>query len=208
VEVWVSLGYPPDHANRIEAAGALLQALVYNNKLDDALALLRNLDELAGSNDELKESVRFSYARGLFYLKKRDFKAAIAPLRAHLASSERQYGRTNYLSAQAVGLLGYALWEQADGESRKEAMPLLERAVRDYMAHDNAEFMLDIYERNLQREWIFSAYLDAISQTDIQLSAHAMSAADWVRSSTVQEALTDAATRAAAVTPEMANLIR
>jgi len=208
VDVWTSLGYPPDHANQIEATGALLQTLVYNNKFDDALSLLRNLDEMAGSNAELKESTRFSYARGLLYLKQKDFKSAIAPLRNHLAASERQYGRTNYHSAQAAGLLGFALWGNADSVSRKEAAPLLERAVHDYMAHENAEFTLDIYERNLQREWIFSAYLDAISQTDGQLAADALAAADWVRSSTVQEALTDAATRAAAATPAMADFIR
>lgn len=207
LEVWVGLGYPAQHANRIEASGDLLLTLVYGGRLEDAVSLVRGLDEMAGSDDALKKGVRFAYSRGLLHLKRGEFPAAIQFLRVHLAASEQQYGPSSYYAAQASGLLGVALWKHGEAISKVEGAQLLGRSVHGYMAAENAEFMLDIYERNAQREWIFSAYLDAVSQ-QIDQAATAMVAADWVRSSTVQEALTDAATRAAATTPVIADLVR
>ena len=207
LEVWVGLGYPAQHANRIEASGDLLLTLVYGGRLEDAVSLLRGLDEMARTDDTLQKAVRFVYARGLLHLKRGEFSAAIEFLRLHLAASEQQYGASSYYAAQASGLLGVALWKHGEAQSKAEAAPLLDRAVHGYMAAENAEFVLDIYERYAQRQWIFSAYLDAVSQQNDRSGA-AMMAADWVRSSAVQEALADAATRAAATTPAIADLVR
>jgi CHAT domain-containing protein len=55
---------------------------------------------------------------------------------------------------------------------------------------------------------VFAAYLEALATTPNENAVDAIGPADWVRSGSVQDALNDAAVRAAASTPALADVVR
>lgn len=207
-DVLARLGWPEEHPLRTESARGKIQALSGQRKWPDALQALEQLDQLAGSNPSLQRQVRYPYARGIVYLgNQRDLQAA--PLFGSLAQDfARSHPIDHFLVAEATGLQGVALWRSGVPESRAHALPLLKAAVRSYMAPSNADFVENVGMRKELREWVFAAYLEAVSGTPGEDAMEAIGAADWIRAGIVQEAVNDAAARAAASNPAIADTVR
>jgi CHAT domain-containing protein len=202
------LGRSAAHPWRTARARDLIIALSGEKKWAQALQEVDRLNTLAGSDPKLQRQVRNDYDNGVVYFGNRRYEQAVEVLEQAAASQRRRYPETHFFVAQTAGMLGAALWYSGVPKNQRRALPLLKAAVRDYMAPANAEYLENIGYRKERREEIFSAYLEALSSTEGEDATQALGAADWVRGGTVQDALNDAAVRAAASTPELAGVVR
>lgn len=202
------LGWEPTRANRTNLARDMFIALAGQKKWPQALQVVEQLDQLAGEDIKLKNQVRYAFDRGVVYMgNQRDAEAA--PLFERSARGNRTlYGEHHFFTAQSLGLQGAALWRTGLPDNKAQALPLLKAAVRDYMSPANADFLENIGFRKEQREIVFACYLEAMATLPGQNATEAIGAADWVRGGVVQEALNDAAVRAAASTPALAAIVR
>ncbi len=202
------LGYDALSGGRPVASRRLSAALVGQKKWAQALEVFDRLDAIAGTDARLASRVRFRYDRAVAYLGNGRHTQAAALLHAHVAETSEVYGDGAFFTAQARGLEGVALWRQGAAQSRAQALPLLKAAVRDYMAPANADYLENTGYRKERREEVFAAYLEAMASTGGEDPTQALGPADWVRGGAVQEALNDAAVRAAASTPALADVVR
>ena len=206
--VLARLGYDELSGERSRRANSTAAALTGQKKWPASLAVYDQLDALAGNDDKLKARVRFRFDRAVAYLGNGRYAQAADLLSEHAAINARLNGDSHFLTAQPRGLQGVALWRMDTPESRKQAIPLLKTAVRDYMAPANAEYLENTGYRKERREEVFAAYMEALALTPGENAVDAIGPADWVRSGSVQDALNDAAVRAAATTPALADVVR
>lgn len=207
-EVLAGLGRTPLHGARTRRVQQLIIALSGQRKWAEALREVERLDQLAGEDAKLKQQVRYPYERGVVYFGNRRYAEAAALFESVAKGTRDVHGATHFFTAQAVGMQGAALWRSGLAENQARALPLLKAAVRDYMAPANADYLENLGYRKERREEIFAAYLDALARTPGEDATAALGAADWVRGGVVQEALNDAAVRAAAATPQLAAVVR
>ncbi len=206
--VLADLGRETKNSNRTSRARDIFNALAGQKKWPEALKVIDSLDQLAGDDDKLKKQVRYGYDRAVVYFGNHRY-AEAAPLFEQRATETRKtYDEHHFFVAQAIGLQGAALWRSGTSQNQALALPLLKAAVRDYMAPVNADYLENIGYRKERREDVFAAYLEALAGTPGEDVTQAIGAADWVRGSSVQEALGDAAVRASATTPALAGVVR
>lgn len=203
-----NLGQDPVSAGRARRMRDVMLALVGQKKWPQALQELDRLDDLAGSDPQRKDRVLFRFERGLVYFGNQRY-AQAALLFARLAQLNKPiYGESHFFVAQSAGMQGAALWRTGDKANQAQALPLLKAAVRNYMAAYNTDYLENIGLRKEIRDEVFAAYLEAVTSTPGEDPNQAMGPADWVRGSSVQDALADAAARAAASTPALAGIVR
>jgi len=207
-QAWERLEVPESHPRRTNTRRDLVLALIGQKKWSQALQEFDRLDALSGGELLRKNQVLYRFVRALVYLG--NGRAAQAePLFKRAAEiNSARYGENHFYTAQTTGLQGVALWRSGTAENKARALPLLKAAVRSYMSAANADYLENIGIRKELREITFAAYLEAISSTAGEDATEALGAADWVRGGTVQEALNDAAVRAAASTPALSDVVR
>ncbi len=195
----------------------LAKALIGQHRYLDALAEFQKLDASAGIDEDLKARVRYALDRAVVYLYNNKALEALPLLASEAESLEKQYRqglasngqiRQHFFTAQASGLQGVALWRVGTPDSRAQAYPLLQAAVRNIMSPDNVDYLENVGIRKELREMIFSTYLEAASQVNSADAVAALGIADWLRGGLVQEALGDAAVRAAASNEALSGLVR
>ena len=203
-----SLGRPALHNARSNLKPGIIISMLGQKKSTEALKELDRIDQLAGNDAKLQQRVRFTLERALIYFSNRRYLEAASLFKNHADRLVRNYDERHFFVAQAKGLQGAALWRSGTAENKALALPLLKQSVRDYMAPANADYLENLGYRKECREAVFAAYLEALANTPGEDVTQAMGPADWVRGSSVQEALADAAARAAASTPALANIVR
>ena len=204
-QVSAQLGY--DELDQTNYAN-LAEAIEGQHRWGDAMALFNHLDALAGSDVTLQKRVRLSFQRSYAYLGSgQRLPEATKVLQGFAAEMGRRYPANHFFVAQANGMLAVALWRAGDPQSRAQALPLLQSAVRDYMRPDNLE-MENFFVRKDVRQLIFATYLEATFASDGVDHMDAMAPADWVRGGMVQQALADAAQRSAVADPTLYALVR
>ncbi len=206
--VLAKLGYDELSGGRPARANSTAAGLIGQKKWPAALVIYNQLDALAGDDDKLKARVRFRFDRAVAYLGNKQYAKAAETFSEHAAIVAGLNGDTHFFTAQARGLQGVALWHLGTPEGRGKALPLLKSAVRDYMMPANAEYLENTGYRKERREEVFAAYMEALALTPGENAVEAIGPADWVRSGSVQDALNDAAVRAAASTPALADVVR
>ena len=187
--------------------------LLGQHRYAEALAEFNKLDALAGNDEKLKERVRYPFDRAVVYLHNNKALEAIPLLASSTDAFAKQYGigltgRQHFFTAQSSGLQGLALWRVGTSASKAQAYPLLQAAVRDIMAPENSDYLENVGIRKELREMIFSTYIEAAAQTSPADALAALGIADWLRGGLVQEALGDAAVRAAASNASLSDLVR
>jgi CHAT domain-containing protein len=201
-------GQEPLSADRVDRAENIFIALAGQKKWAEALQIIETLDGLAGNDAKLKARVLQRPSRAAVYFGNGRF-AQAAPLFERSAQLNRtNLGEGHLFAIQSAGMHGASLWRMGTADSKAKAVPLLKAAVRDYMAPSNADYLDSNGIRKELRDYIFASYLDAVTSTPGEDPAQAMGPADWVRTSSVQDALADAAVRAAASTPALAAIVR
>ena len=206
--VLAKLGYDELSGERPGRANSVASALMGQKKWSAALDIYNHLDALAGDDDKLKARVRFRFDRAVAYLGNSQYARAADLFNEHAAIVAGLNGESHFFTAQARGLQGVALWRIGTPESRAQALGLLKTAVRDYMVPANSEYLENTGYRKERREEVFAAYLEALATTPGENAVDAIGPADWIRSGSVQDALNDAAVRAAASTPALADVVR
>jgi CHAT domain-containing protein len=207
------LGYAATDPRVLSAQNRLSLALYGQKRYAEALAIYDYFDQLTGNDENLQRRVRFTSDRARTYLLNKKYAQAVPLLAAGAANNAKFYGlhpsgAQHFFTAQASGLHGVALWRIGSPESRAQAYLLLKAAVRDYMAPENVDYLENIGIRKESRELIFETYLEAAAQTNPADALSALGVADWLRGGLVQEALGDAAVRAAASNDVLSNLVR
>jgi CHAT domain-containing protein len=207
-EVLEKLGSDPVSTPRVHRARDTIVALVGQKKWPQALQELERLDALAGDDPQLKTRVQLRFDRAIVYFGNGRY-AQAAPLFERTAQANASmFSSRHFFTAQSRGLHAAALWRTQQPDNMAKALPLLKAAVRDYMAPANADYLENIGIRKELRDMVFAAYLEAVTSTPGEDATQAMGPADWVRSSSVQDSLADAAVRAAANTPALAGIVR
>ena len=110
--------------------------------------------------------------------------------------------------AQSQGLQGVALWRIGTTESKASGLKLLQSAVENIVHPRNADYLDQFGIRPDIRQLIIATYIECVSELEPSRVVHALGLADWLRSGSVQEALSDAALRAAANTQGLSELVR
>jgi CHAT domain-containing protein len=207
-EVLEKLNYDPVSGVRVTRARDAVMALVGQKKWPQALQEIERLDSLAGQSSVLRARVLLRFERAVVNFGNARY-AQAAPLFERVAlANAALFGNNHFFTAQSQGLQGAALWRTSQPSNMAKAMPLLKAAVRDYMAPTNTDYLENIGIRKDLRDMVFAAYLDAVTTTAGEDATQAMGPADWVRSSSVQDSLADAAVRAAVNTPALAAVVR
>lgn len=202
-----TLGYDSLHPSKTARAQTLIIALEGQKRWLEASAEFDRLDALAANDATLKRRVLFPSERALAYLQTGKTDQA-ANLYASVADINiKRYGADHFFAMQSLGLQGVALW-RSGGLEKARALPLLKTSVRGYMAPANADYLENIGYRKELRELVFATYLEALATTPGEDATQALGPADWVRGGLVQEALADAAVRAATTDSALANLVR
>ena len=201
------LGYDGLHPSKTARAQTLITALEGQKRWSDVSAEFERLDALAGGNANLKQRVSFPFERALAYLQTGRAAEASRLYASFADGNTKLYGAEHFFSIQATGLQGVALW-RSGGLDKAKALPLLKTSVRGYMSPANADYLENIGFRKELRELVFATYLEALATTLGEDATQALGPADWVRGGLVQEALADAAVRAAATDPALATLVR
>jgi len=183
-------------------------ALAGQKKWPQALAELRQLDQLAQGNESAIRRIAFNFDRAYVYLGNQMPQQA-APLFAKVADSNLNlFGEGHFYVAQALGLQGVALWRQGTPETKATSLKLLQSAVNDLIHPRNADYLDQFGIRPDIRQMIIGTYIECISEMDPNRVLQALGLADWLRAGSVQEALSDAALRSAANTQGLSELVR
>jgi CHAT domain-containing protein/tetratricopeptide (TPR) repeat protein len=206
--IWNQLGWIPADSSRVATGWNTAKALIGQKKWAQALQEIEKLGRVTKDGKLLKDGFYQAYDRAAIYFGNGRYRDAIPLFEASVRLSRQNFGDSHFYTAQAEGLLGAALWRNGTAEDKTRALPLLKASVLNYMAPANADFLENIGIRKELREIAFAAYLEAMSSTPGEDATQAMGAADWVRGGPVQEALNDAAVRAAANTPALAEVVR
>ena len=205
--VYEDLGHEP--MSGLRRGDQLWQAIALSGmqRFDEAQQIIERFDAWAGRDPKRISQVRYRNDRSdiLYGLKR--FQQAASLFERNTISNANAYGTSHFFTAQQRGMWGASLWRSGKPEHQAAAREQLTRAVQDYMLPASAEFLEPFGIRHMRRAWIFDAYLEAVS-ADQDLAMQALGAADWVRGGSVQEALNDAALRAAASTPALAEVVR
>ena len=183
-------------------------ALIGLNRSQDALQEFIKLDTLAGDNKKLLSKIRSGWMRGNVYVNVGRYEEAIKLFKETANGSRKIYPEAHFHVAQSKGMEGVAHWRMGTDQGKLVALPLLKAAVKDFAHPSNAEFLENFGTRKERRELIFSAYLEAMSASSGEDAIGTLGLADWTRGGLVQEALNDAALRAAAASPALQALVR
>ena len=207
-DAYARMGREPTHGSRLELIRDVVSALVGQKRWDAALHEFERVDGLSRTDPNTKRNVRFNFERALTYFGNRRYDEASALFAEVERDNRSKFGETNFFTAEARGLQGAALWRSGLAENRARALPLLKNAVRDYMDPANADCQENIGIRRELREMVFSAYLDAMASFPGENPLDAIGPADWFHGGVVQEALNDAAVRAAVNSESLSAVVR
>jgi CHAT domain-containing protein len=205
--VYTDLGREEFSSLRRNARYWQANALNGAQRFSEAKSIYDSFDNWAGSDTAKKNQVVYSFDRAVTWLGLNNPAQAAPLFLRSIAGNSQTYGASHFFTAQSRGLYGTALLRIGRAEDQQRMRAALSRAVQDYMLPSNAEFLESYGPRYTYKNWIFDAYLEAVS-SDSTSALQALGAADWVRSGSVQDALNDAAVRAAASTPALADVVR
>lgn len=154
------------------------------------------------------ERVPYPFERGYIALENGQTDSAAILFARLVKGAQDIYGDQHYFTAQSRGLQGVALWRSSQTEPRKEGVRLMAAAIADMVHPRNADYLDSWGYRPEIRQTIISTYIESLAATRSPEITQALGLADWLKAGSTQEALADAAVRAAAQTQGLADLVR
>ena len=180
--------------------------------MDEWTQLLQRLD--AADAEKQKKDGAFQVEsqdklRGLAYLKGQRYPQAIKVLTPELESHVAAFGDAHFYTALTRGLLAQAL---AKTGQKDEARQAFDKSIRNLTAPESlsGDFAENAIQRKTKR-FILQSYMQLLSTTAANNAQDAQilfSVADQISTSTVQQALTEAAVRAGVNVPGLSDIIR
>ncbi|MEY3638328.1 MAG: hypothetical protein RIR68_1461, partial [Pseudomonadota bacterium] len=193
---------------RAQRTRSIFISLAAQQRWVEALQLIEKIDQSTAGNESAQKRTQFSFDRGYVYLGNQK-NAEAAPLFASVAKwLAKNYDEGHYLTAQAKGMQGVALWRSTDSKDKVTGLELLESSVSSMVHPRNSDYLDQYGIRPEIRQMIIGTYIEALSQSQPEKAKETLGLADWLKSGSVQEALSDAAVRAAANTEGLSVLVR
>lgn len=175
----------------------------------EALANFQNIDQEKARLQNKSNAGNQSHVRGYVYLKNGQYPEAVKTYRGTLNWHVANFGADHYFTAFVRGMYATALWRTGDlvGARRN-----FEQSMRNITAPDvlSGDVVEDAF-RKKSKKFIFQNYLEMLAQTagqDPQDAATIFQLADYLNSSSVQQALSDAAVRSGVNVPGLSDIIR
>lgn len=207
-QILESLGEAEASHLRAFRARSIFLSLAAQQRWSEALQMIEKLDQATSGNDSARARTKFQFDRGFVYLGNQKFAEAATLFASVSQWLSKNYGDEHYFTAQAKGLQGVSLWRSSNVQDQGIALELLETSVANLVHPRNADY-LDLYGiRPEIRQLIIGTYIEALANARPEQAKEKLGLADWLRSGAVQEALSDAAVRAAANTEGLSALVR
>ncbi len=186
------------------------KSLVAQKRWPEALQEFESLDKAIGENDRLRPIARMVDLRGLTLLNNGRTQDAASMFRGSLTNSINNFGAEHYFTAFKRGLYGMAL---AKDPARQEmALSELAQATRNLSAPDSLSNQFEESPFRLAlRQDIYKTYIRLLAHNPAaqpNAAALAFAASNHLMVSSVQQAISDAAARAAIKKPGLGQVAR
>ena len=195
----------------IELRSSLLLSYVGQARWADAQALLDAMDRDVEGNELAQRAALNLHARAITALMHSRSATMRSRLRTALHDDEEKFGPEHFMTGLTRGFYALALAESVEPDEREHALHELARSVASITTPSTlGEEYSDAGLRRVYRRLILESYLDLATRraVDDQIAATLFRVADYLRASTVQRALSEAAARSAASTAGLAEVVR
>lgn len=177
--------------------------------MDQWAALVQRLEAQEQARQKAGRGDNQARLRGWAYLKAQRYPEAIQVLTAELQNNVESFGEAHFFTAMTRGLLAQAL---AGNGQRAQARQAFDQAIQHLTAPESlsGDFAENAIQRKTKR-FILQSYMQLLSATASSTPQDAQilfTVADQVGTSSVQQALTEAAVRAGVNVPGLSDIIR
>ncbi len=184
-------------------------ALAAQNRWADLARKFEALDELIRKAPHVEKLARQQDLRGFTMIQRQRPEDALEVLRPHLQNQIEQLGSNHYYTALTRGLYATALSQKGDAAQARQAF---ENALQHLGAPDSmtGDFVETAFQRKTKR-FILQNYMQLLSKSAATQAADAQilfQVSDQISTSSVQQALTEAAVRAGVNVPGLSDIIR
>ena len=205
----IEQGFPKSTLRWMRIKSKELNALVGLNQWEKAYKVLEEATvDTKGSPYEPTNTIDLKLI-GLIQIKNNKFDDAISFLSKSYQGSFKNYGPKHYYTAISQGLLGVAYWKKGDlAKARTELESA--RTIINSPESLSGDFSESAIQRKTNR-FIFESYMQMLAQTaqnNAQDAETLFLLSDQVNSSSVQQALSEAAVRSGVNIPGLSDVIR
>jgi CHAT domain-containing protein len=184
-------------------------ALAGMNRWDEALQKFDAIDREMAALKIKSAMANVVWLRGPIYLHTGRYSEAKKRYESSLKYSVENFGENHYFTAYTRGMYAISLWRTGDQDGARKQF---EQAIQNITSPDalTGDFTEDVFRRN-GKKYIFQNYIDLLATTadkDAKDAAIIFQMADHLNSSTVQQALSDAAVRSGINVPGLSDVIR
>ncbi|OYU31753.1 MAG: hypothetical protein CFE39_06890 [Comamonadaceae bacterium PBBC2] len=184
-------------------------SLVGQDRWSDALLNFQAIDQEKVRLQNKSNAGNQTHVRGFVYLKNGKFPEAVRAYRNTLNWHVNNFGADHYFTAFVRGMYASALWRTGDLAGARQNF---EQSMRNITSPEvlSGDVVEDAF-RKKSKKFIFQSYLEMLSETAEQNpkdAATIFQLADYLNSSSVQQALSDAAVRSGINVPGLSDIIR
>ena len=209
-EIQIKTGLSDGTAQAIWTRMRINKNLVAQKKWQEALTEFDSIDQAVGNNDRLKPIARMVDLRGLTLLNNGRTEDATNLFRGSLTNTIDNFGAEHYFSAFKRGLYGMALAK--DPARQALALNELAQATRNLSAPDSLSTQFEESPFRLAlRQDIYKTYIRLLAQNQAaqpNAAELAFAASNHLMVSSVQQAISEAAARAAIKKPGLGQVAR
>ncbi len=202
-------GFPKGSAPWLFSQLRLTQALAGQDQWPQALVNLEERDSAVKSLGTSQAIANPPTLRAYIYLKNKSHDEALKLTSQSLKSSIASLGEAHYFTASVRGLNAVALWRTGAADAARTEF---EKSLQNFTAPESltGSFIEDSFQLKTKR-FILQSYLQLLAQTAASQPKDAeliFQIADQLNTSSVQQALSDAAIRSGVTIPGLSDIIR
>jgi CHAT domain-containing protein len=204
--------------NKINSASSLMiwahhrlqNTYVAQGQWAKALANFDEIDKITNGNERAKRLALNLHPRAVAYVQSGRGAQIEKQMKASVDYNAERHDPDHFHTGFARGIYGLTLASQNDSEKNKLALQELTRAISSITSNQGlGDGFEDLGIRKMFRKLIFERYLSLIGeQPSVDIANQAFMVADVIRSSSVQQAMNEAAVRSAAQTSGLGDLVR
>ena len=206
---FLNQGFQKSSVGWMRSKSREISALAGLNEWTKALTVLQDAySETKGTPFEPKNTVDGKLI-GLIQIKNNRFDEAINGLSETFKNDSTNYGPKHYYTAISQGLLGVAYWKKGDLVKARAELEAA-RTIINSPESLSGDFSESAIQRKTNR-FIFESYMQMLAQTaqnNAQDAETLFLLSDQVNSSSVQQALSEAAVRSGVNIPGLSDVIR
>lgn len=205
----LSQGYQKGAPNWLWAMLRTNVSMLGQERWKDALANFDDIDLATKEHKRISNIARQVHIRSVVYLKTGRYAEALKLMDGNLKWHVANYGESHYFTSFSRGVYAVALFKNGQASAARGQFDLAMRNITAPAAL-TGEFAEDAVRKKIKR-FIFENYMQLLAMSAANNPQDAellFELADYLNTSSVQQALSDAAIRSGASTPGLANIIR